>query len=205
MYFIRSYGRRKNRQQKEISSDFLVKNLPSLDFKNYHLEIGFGNGEMLLNNSILNKEICYLGVDVYKNGINKVLKGIEKNQLKNLYIYEMDVRELLEKISEKFFSQIYIFFPDPWPKKKQKKRRLINESFAKILDKKLKISGKILFSSDHKDYFEDVLNIFKEYNYQINYIFRCLGKDAPFVLSRYGEKAQKKEILCNYFMGTKTC
>lgn len=205
MHFIRTYGRRRNRQPQEISSSFLTITLPTVAYKEKTLDLGFGNGEILIKNGINNKNICYFGVEMYKNGINKVLKAIEEHQLKNIYVYEMDGREFLTLIPQTFFSQVYIFFPDPWPKKKQKKRRLINEEFLESLNEKIQINGKIFFASDHEDYFNDVLNIFKNYKYKIIAIFHCLSIEAPFLISRYAEKAYEKKVLCHYFIGIKTC
>lgn len=202
--FVRTYGRVRCRSLDNtimIDNRNLHNNFKKEIFtKNNSLEIGFGNGEVLIHRTIKNPEKNHIGIDVYENGIVKVLKVIEKQQLKNLNIYHMDVRGFLIEINkfneenqEKIlFNEIYILFPDPWHKKSEKKKerkRLINEDFLINIKNLLEVNGKLFFATDHLDYFENVKNILEKLNFFIEKttINEYLNED--FILSNYEKKA----------------
>ena len=125
-------------------------------YKKIILEIGFGNGE---NTSFLaskNPNALIVGSEVYLSGIGSLLNNIAKNSLKNIKIFDQDVRELLFKLPNKIFDEIYIICPDPWPKARHHKRRLIKHDFLKILAKVLKKNGTAYISTDWENYAESI-------------------------------------------------
>jgi len=120
------------------------------------LEIGFGNGE---NTSFLaskNPNALIVASEVYLSGIGSLIKKIVKNSLKNIKIFDEDVRELLLKLPNKIFDEIYIICPDPWPKARHHKRRLIKNDFLKILANVLKKDGTVYISTDWENYAESI-------------------------------------------------
>ena len=120
------------------------------------LEIGFGNGE---NTSFLaskNPNALIVASEVYLSGIGSLLNNIAKNSLKNIKIFDQDVRELLFTLPNKIFDEIYIICPDPWPKARHHKRRLIKHDFLKILAKALKKNGTVYISTDWENYAESI-------------------------------------------------
>ena len=126
------------------------------DYEKIILEIGFGNGE---NTSFLaskNPNALIVGSEVYLSGIGSLLNNIAKNSLKNIKIFDQDVRELLFKLPNKIFDEIYIICPDPWPKARHHKRRLIKHDFLKILAKVLKKNGTAYISTDWENYAESI-------------------------------------------------
>jgi len=126
------------------------------DYEKIILEIGFGNGE---NTSFLaskNPNALIVGSEVYLSGIGSLLNNIAKNSLKNIKIFDQDVRELLFKLPNKIFDEIYIICPDPWPKARHHKRRLIKHDFLKILAKVLKKNGTAYISTDWQNYAESI-------------------------------------------------
>ena len=126
------------------------------DYEKIILEIGFGNGE---NTSFLaskNPNALIVGSEVYLSGIGSLLNNIAKNSLKNIKIFDQDVRELLFKLPNKIFDEIYIICPDPWPKARHHKRRLIKNDFLKILAKVLKKNGTAYISTDWQNYAESI-------------------------------------------------
>jgi len=135
-----------------------------LDFHNIFsndniiLEIGFGCGFATAEISQANPDKNYIGIEVHKPGIGKLLWEIEKRNLKNIKIIEYDAVLVLEKmIPHNSLDGIHIFFPDPWPKKKHNKRRLIKRPFTDTLAKCLKKGGYIFMVTDWEDYADSAL------------------------------------------------
>ena len=117
------------------------------------VEIGFGMGVATAIIAEQNPEINYLGIEVHRPGIGRLLWEIEKRSLKNIRIIEGDAVEILEqKTKDSSVSAFHIFFPDPWPKKRHHKRRLITRPFTDLLAAKLLPNGYIYMVSDWKDY-----------------------------------------------------
>jgi tRNA (guanine-N7-)-methyltransferase len=105
-----------------------------------------------------NPDRNYLGVEVHKPGIGRLLWEIEKRSLRNIRIVEHDAVEVLEKMIEgSSIAAFHIFFPDPWPKKKHQKRRLVTRPFTGLLAEKLRPGGYIYTVSDWEDYARQAL------------------------------------------------
>jgi len=125
-------------------------------FGNNHpltIEIGFGMGRATAGIAEQNPLINYLGIEVHRPGIGRLLWDIEKRGLKNLRIFEGDAAEILKsQIAEASVSAFHIFFPDPWPKKRHHKRRLITRPFTDLLASKLLSGGYIYMVTDWADY-----------------------------------------------------
>ena len=103
-----------------------------------------------------NPNALIVASEVYLSGIGSLLNNIAKNSLKNIKIFDQDVRELLFKLPNKIFDEIYIICPDPWPKARHHKRRLIKHDFLKILAKVLKKNGTAYISTDWQNYAESI-------------------------------------------------
>jgi tRNA (guanine-N7-)-methyltransferase len=117
------------------------------------IEIGFGMG--LATAIIAESNSCknYLGIEIYKAGIGRLLWEIEKRELKNIRIIEHNAVDVLQlMIPDNSVSAFHIFFPDPWPKRKHHKRRLVKRPFTDLLAQKLEPGGYIYMVSDCKDY-----------------------------------------------------
>jgi tRNA (guanine-N7-)-methyltransferase len=129
---------------------------PSLVFGNYKplvIEIGFGMGAATAEIARKNTEINYLGIEVHKPGIGRLLWSIDKMSLNNIRIIEGDAVDVIsKKIKDNTVSGFHIFFPDPWPKKRHHKRRLIKRPFTDLLASKLIPGGYIYMVSDWEDY-----------------------------------------------------
>jgi len=118
-----------------------------------YIEIGFGMGRATAGIALKNPGINYLGIEVHKPGIGRLLWDIEKMAIKNIRIIEGDATEILtNKIPDNSVSAFHIFFPDPWPKKRHHKRRLVKRPFTDLLAVKLLPGGYIYMVSDWADY-----------------------------------------------------
>ena len=117
------------------------------------IEIGFGMGLATASIAGQNPGINYLGIDVHRPGIGRLLWEIEKRNLKNIRIAEGDAVEIIDnRIGEESVSALHIFFPDPWPKKRHHKRRLISRPFTDLLSAKLISGGYFYMVTDWIDY-----------------------------------------------------
>ncbi len=122
------------------------------------MEIGFGMGQATATIAAENPEMNYLGSEVHVPGIGRLLSDIKHRQLKNLFIIEHDALEILETmIPDDSISAFHIFFPDPWPKKKHHKRRLMQRPHTNLLVQKLAPGGYIYFATDWDEYAETAL------------------------------------------------
>ncbi len=156
---IRSFGRIKSRKLSDQKKYLLDELLPqyqqnSLDqSKTNILEIGFGFGDFLFQKAKNNPDQNFLGCEPHLNGVVNLLSKLQHEPQKNLTISLLDSRLLLEKIAEKTFDQTFILFPDPWPKLKHFKRRLLTAKFFdEILSPKMKCGGKLTIATDHDSY-----------------------------------------------------
>ena len=122
------------------------------------LDIGFGAGSFLLEMAIREPEYNFVGIDMYHKGIRKIITRINKLSIKNIRIVYGDAREKIASIFEDGeISEIYINFPDPWPKKRHTKRRLIKPPFIKMLASKLIPLGKLHLATDYEPYAKEML------------------------------------------------
>ena len=113
------------------------------------IEIGFGNGSTLIESASNNPEKNFIGIEVYDSGFGQCLNDIEKQKINNIrLIYDDAVDVLQNTIKKKTLSEVNIYFPDPWPKKRHHKRRLINNNFLVLLSKTMKDKGIINISTD---------------------------------------------------------
>jgi len=117
------------------------------------MEIGFGSGIATSRIAKDNPDKNFLAIDVHKPGIGRLLWEIEKNNLINIRIIEYDAVIVASKmIKEGSLNAVHIFFPDPWPKKRHHKRRLVNKPFINVLARCLKTGGYIYMVTDWEDY-----------------------------------------------------
>ena len=151
------------------SSNFLdLDSRPEWDelFGNYNplnLEIGFGVGNFIIEMGIREPDENFIGMDFYHKGIRKVITRIEKYQLDNARIVYGDAKEKIPLLfNPEQLNRVYIKFPDPWPKKRHHKRRLIKPDFIKVLAEKLKKGGEVHIATDHEAYAMEILEFFEK-------------------------------------------
>lgn len=119
------------------------------------LEIGFGMGASLIEQAVAFPEKNFIGIEVHRPGVGSILNAIDKNKLSNIRIYNHDAVEVLKHcIPDNAIDKIQIFFPDPWPKKKHHKRRIIQNEFIDLLNQKLKPKGVLHLATDWQNYAE---------------------------------------------------
>ena len=125
------------------------------------MEIGFGMGEATAIIAKNHPNNGYIAVDVHPPGIGKLLARIVENDLTNLKVIEEDVHVVLQHmIADESLDGIHLFFPDPWPKKKHNKRRIVNEGFLSLIHPKIKKGGYIHIATDWVPYAVNIQEVF---------------------------------------------
>ena len=204
-FYGRKYPRKiKNDQLKSLNDFefFLDKNkikkfnAKIKKFKSFNLEIGFGGGENLFAQSKKNNSDLFLGCDPYLSGSLKLEKLISEYGLKNLFFTNLDFLELFKFLKGFIFKKIIILFPDPWPKKRHKKRRLINSYFVDLLELITCDATKIIVATDHEDYLNQILYVFyksKSFLLSTKVIGYEVGFSFDIFLTNYYKKAKKNK------------
>lgn len=125
------------------------------------MEIGFGMGEATAIIAKNHPNNGYIAVDVHPPGIGKLLARIVENDLTNLKVIEEDVHVVLQHmVADESLDGIHLFFPDPWPKKKHNKRRIVNEGFLALIHPKIKKGGFIHIATDWVPYALSIQDVF---------------------------------------------
>ncbi len=209
------YGRRKGRKissknfklVKDFSHRFYLQDdqIFQLELRGYNqniLEIGFGNGDNLVNMSLKQPNNLFFGCDAYYNGCAKLLKQIVNKNIENIKIWPDDIHLIITKFKINFFDLILILQPDPWPKNKHKKRRLIQQKFLDDLNKILKSEGKLIISTDHnvmKSWVLEQLHVRKDFLWIKNgYNYKNI-KPKWVINTRYVNKALEDKKTVNWF------
>ncbi|URD40085.1 tRNA (guanine(46)-N(7))-methyltransferase TrmB [Methylobacterium tardum] len=116
------------------------------------LEIGFGGGEHLAAQAAAHPGIGFIGAEPFVNGVVKLLAAIEERGLRNVRIRDEDVTALLARLPDASLERVYLLYPDPWPKRRQRKRRFVSDASLAEIGRVLKDGGLFRFASDIGDY-----------------------------------------------------
>jgi tRNA (guanine-N7-)-methyltransferase len=172
---LRSYGRRKGKRltarKVGLVADLLPRLRPDLSqpapgdvralfagqLRGIWLEIGFGGGEHLLWQARANPDIGMIGCEPFLNGVASLLGGIDDHGVETIRIHDGDARDLIAWLPEASVSRVFILFPDPWPKKRQAKRRLITPALVRSLARIISAGGELRFASDDMNYAREAL------------------------------------------------
>jgi len=166
---LRSFGRIKSRTLKPRQAALFETLLPRIalpdplagpiepkalmpDARQVWLEIGFGGGEHLAEQAARHPDALMIGCEPFLNGVGSALRHVEERGLTNVRIHAGDARDVLDALPEASLDRVMILFPDPWPKARHQKRRLIQDDTALAVARALKPGGALRFVTDWKDY-----------------------------------------------------
>jgi tRNA (guanine-N7-)-methyltransferase len=178
---LRSFGRQKGRplsgRQHALVTDLLpqvavpAKPEPGFDPRSLlshaaaiWVEVGFGGGEHLIGQALAHPDVLCIGIEPYEEGVAKALVGISEHSLANVRLLMDDSRPFLEGLAEKSVDRIFVLFPDPWPKPRQRKRRILQASFLDMVARILKPGGEFRFATDVESYAEWALALLGDDN-----------------------------------------
>lgn len=124
------------------------------------MEIGFGNGEQILWSAVHERDRNFIGVEVHRPGVGRLLNALASQQIDNVRLYNHDVVDVVERaIPVGSLDVVRIYFPDPWPKKRQQKRRLIQSRFVDLLASRMRVGGQLHLATDWADYAKHMLEV----------------------------------------------
>jgi tRNA (guanine-N7-)-methyltransferase len=163
---IRSFGRIKARTVKPRQAELLTTLLPRLaapdgafepralmpDAAEVWLEIGFGGGEHLAEQAARRPDVLLIGAEPFVNGMASGLRHIDERGLANVRLHQGDARDLIARLPDASLDRVFILFPDPWPKTRHHKRRLIQDEVIAELARVLRPGGRLRFVTDWSDY-----------------------------------------------------
>lgn len=161
--FLKSFPTDTEREKRvgEFFEETLLPSLAKVQSHVFDLEIGCGHGHWLTEYSMTQEETICVGIDLITKRISKGTAKKEKRNLNNLFFYKAEAKEFVSLIPDTVKIQnTFIMFPDPWPKHKHHKRRLIQQDFLTLLHSKTSPNGKIFFRTDHEPYFKWSVDMF---------------------------------------------
>jgi len=211
------FGRRKGKRLTDTRGGLIDRLLPhlrvplldgldpaslfSVPVTSLALEIGFGGGEHLLHQARLNPQTGFIGCEPFVNGMAKMVAAIERENIKNIRVFDSDAVELLKALLPAVFDRIFILYPDPWPKRRQNKRRFISDLTVDLLGKTLKSDGELRFATDIDHYAGWTLaHILKSRDFN----WTAEGPDdwrkpwPDWIQTRYEAKARREGRLSSY-------
>lgn len=133
-----------------------------------YLEIGFGNGTTLAHLAATYPERNFIGIEVHRPGIGHLLLNLERNKLTNVRLLRHDAAEVIHTLKKSSVAGVYILFPDPWPKTRHHKRRLIQPEFVAALAQTMQFNGFLHLATDWEGYAQWMLEVLTACPYLIN-------------------------------------
>jgi tRNA (guanine-N7-)-methyltransferase len=141
-----------------------------------HFEIGFGGGEHLAYRADLLPDHGFIGAEPFVNGVAQALTHVEEQTLANVRLHWGDALDVLQRIPDGALTLIYLLHPDPWPKNKHAKRRMMNDGPVKLFADKLKPGGEFRFGTDHDVYLRHALMVMQRYTDKFEW--QVKGRDS---------------------------
>ena len=169
--------------------------------KDVWMEIGFGAGEHLAYHASINPDIGFLGIEPFINGVASLLSKMERQDLNNVRLLNDDVRLLLCNLASNSLGRVFILFPDPWPKKKHRRRRLFSNALLDKLSQQMRPHAELRFASDNMCYIRDVLEVVSnrnDFNWEPRRSKDWKNPPSDAIETRYESKARKVGQPCVY-------
>ncbi|WP_022671722.1 tRNA (guanosine(46)-N7)-methyltransferase TrmB [Novosphingopyxis baekryungensis] len=213
----RLYGRSKGKPLRERQQRLLDELLPQIAVpeegpvtsralsgmeRPMHFEIGFGSGEHMVGRADMLPDHMFVGAEPFLNGVAAALAQIEDKALPNIRLHNGDALEVLSRIPDGSLSFVYLLHPDPWPKARHAKRRMMNKGPVDMIAAKLKPNGEFRFGTDHPVYLRHALMVMQG---RTDFEWLCqrpkdfLTRPGGWPETRYESKARKQGHEVWYF------
>ena len=132
------------------------------------------------------------------------ISNLEVEKYEKIRLFKSDIRELISQLSKQIFDEIFILYPDPWPKARHEKRRILNKQNLNLLLSKLKINGRVFIATDVKNYFDSIYKLFESnVNIKITNFNNFYLRPKKIIITRYEKKALSKKIKPLYLVAKK--
>lgn len=206
----RLYGRSQGRPLRKAQQDLVDNLLPQIAVpedgavtsdrlfghdRPLHFEIGFGGGEHLADRADLLPDHGLIGAEPFLNGIASALTHVQERRLANVRLYHGDALQVLQRIPDGALTMLYLLHPDPWPKNKHAKRRMMNDGPVRMFADKLKPGGEFRFGTDHPIYLRHALMVMRrftdEFEWQVEGRSSWENRPGGWSETRYEKKARE--------------
>ncbi len=210
MTLNRLYGRSKGKKLRVEQSDLLETLLPQIAIpeegdlssralfgndRTIHFEIGFGGGEHLAFRADLLPDHGFIGCEPFVNGLAQALTHIRKGGLRNVRLHMGDALEALRRVPDGSLSFVYLLHPDPWPKARHAKRRMMNDGPVELIAAKLKPGGEFRFGTDHPVYLRHALMVMQRHRQKLEWLCKNVAhfqnRPGGWPETRYEAKARR--------------
>ena len=159
-----------------------------------HFEIGFGGGEHLAYRADLLPNHGFIGAEPFLNGVAQALTHIEEGKLANVRLHHGDALQVLQRIPDGALTMAYLLHPDPWPKNKHAKRRMMNDGPVSLLADKIKPGGEFRFGTDHPIYVRHALMVMQRFTDKFEWVVEgpanWQNRPSGWCETRYETKAR---------------
>ncbi len=213
--FLRSFGRRHGKTLRAQRKGLLKEKLPAVTLdlertvqeqfapttRTFWLEIGFGGGEHLVAQARAHRDVGLIGCEPYIDGVAKLLAQADEGELDNVRIHADDARQIFPAIPKAALERIFVLFPDPWPKVRHHKRRIIQDRVLDDFARMLADGGELRFASDHMGYVRWTLaHVMRhgDFEWIAQRPTDWRAPPADWVRTRYEQKALKRGDACVY-------
>jgi tRNA (guanine-N7-)-methyltransferase len=207
----RLYGRSSGHKLRQGQQELIDRLLPQVsvpaegdvtasalfgDDRPLHFEIGFGSGEHLAYRADLLPDHGFIGAEPFLNGVATALGHLRDQSLRNVRLHMGDALEVLRRIPDRSLTMIYLLHPDPWPKARHAKRRMVNDGPVKLFADKLKVGGELRIATDHPVYLEWTLMIMQRHAGALEWTAETprdfLEPTGGWIETRYGAKSRRE-------------
>jgi tRNA (guanine-N7-)-methyltransferase len=216
---LRTFGRRRGRKLGPRQQSLIRELLPhvSLDLRGpaprdlgdlfggaaceVWLEIGFGGGEQLVWQAQRNPQVGIIGCEPFVGGMAKALTAIEDRRLNNIRLYGDDARHVLRWLPDASISRAFLLFPDPWPKKRHRKRRFVSRETLGMLARVMRAGAELRIATDIGDYVHSILlaaRCLPDFRWLASGAADWRSRPADWPSTRYEQKAIREGRHCTY-------
>jgi tRNA (guanine-N7-)-methyltransferase len=207
----RLYGRSTGHKLRKSQQDLVDRLLPAIDVpvegditalrlfaddRPLHVEIGFGSGEHLADRADMLPEHGFIGAEPFLNGVATALGHIRDQHLANVRLWRGDALDVLRRVPDRALSFVYLLHPDPWPKARHAKRRMVNDGPVELFAAKLKPDGEFRLATDDPTYLTWALMVMQRHEHQFEWLAERPGNflEPPggWIETRYGAKSRRE-------------
>lgn len=207
----RLYGRSSGHKLRKGQQELVEKLLPQIavpdkgevssprlfgDGRPLHFEIGFGSGEHLADRADMLPDHGFVGAEPFLNGVAAALAHVREKQLTNVRLWRGDALEVLSRVPDGGLSFLYLLHPDPWPKARHAKRRMVNDRPVDLFAAKLKPNGEFRLATDDPTYLSWSLMVMQRHEHQFEWLAESpkdfLNPSGGWIETRYGAKSRRE-------------
>lgn len=207
----RLYGRSSGHKLRKGQQELVDKLLPALevpregeitavslfgDDRPLHFEIGFGSGEHLVDRADMLPDHGFIGAEPFLNGVAAALAHIREKNLTNVRLWRGDALEVLRRVPDGSLSFLYLLHPDPWPKARHAKRRMMNDRPVELFAAKVRPGGEFRLATDDPVYLTWSLMIMQRHTHDFEWLAECPGDflepSGGWIETRYGAKSRRE-------------